>query len=167
MKGKGVSRRDFLRISLWGTLSFLAIMSLAAFWVSLWPKTKAGNAGLKVIVGEPADFPVGSVTYLRANRFYISRVDKGFLAMSDICPHLACIVLWMPDDPSEDKLVEKGRFNCPCHVSTFDRYGEVKSGPSPRPMDLHPVTLEATKLVVDTGTVIKRQTYDESQVLKV
>jgi Rieske Fe-S protein len=167
MKEKGISRRDFLRKSLWGTLSLLAIMSLAAFWVSLWPKPKVGNAASKVVVGEPADFPVGSVTYFRENRFYISRVETGFLAMTDICPHLACIVLWMPDEPSEDNLAEKGRFNCPCHVSTFDRYGEVKSGPSPRPVDLHPITLEATKLVVDTNTVIRRQAYEKSQPLKV
>jgi len=72
------------------------------------------------------------------------------------CPHLGCTVPWRPDDPSMDSIAPKGRFNCPCHGSIYDRYGQIITGPAPRPMDLFKVTIEGTKVRVKTGSAIQR-----------
>lgn len=83
------------------------------------------------------------------------------------CTHLGCVVPWVPDDPSEDDLMAKGRFNCPCHSSIFDRYGVVRGGPAPRPLDLFPIAIEGGEIIVDTGTVIHRSRFDESQATEI
>ncbi|MBI2830561.1 MAG: ubiquinol-cytochrome c reductase iron-sulfur subunit [Chloroflexi bacterium] len=166
-EAKGTTRRSFLRNAIWTAAGLLTIESIAAMFASLWPKSQAGSASAKVNAGKVSDYAVGSMTRFPDGGFYLSRVDSGFLALSWVCTHLGCIVPWKADEQSEDSLSEKGRFNCPCHGSIFDRYGRVIVAPATRPMDLHPVKLEGDKLIVDTGTVIRRQTHEDSQVLKV
>jgi Rieske Fe-S protein len=148
----------------------LAIEAAGGLVASLWPKLKAGGFGSKINVAsveEVKAMPVGTVTYFSEQRFYLSRVDSGFLALYRKCTHLGCVVPWLPDDPSEDDLAAKGRFNCPCHGGIFDRYGVVHAGPPTRPLDLFPIAIEREELVVDTGTIIQRSGFDESQVTKV
>ena len=164
---KGITRRNFLGRAIWTVLAVLSVETVGATLASLWPKAQSSAAGNKIQVGKASDFPTGSVTFFPEGRFFLSHVDSGFLAMSHVCTHLGCIVPWVSDEKSEDKLAEKGRFNCPCHGGIYDRYGVVKAGPPPRPFDLYPVTLNGDKLVVDTGILIRRQTYEESQALKV
>ncbi len=137
---------------------------------SLWPRVKAGSFGAKISVvsmEEAKAMPVGTVTYFLEQRFYLSRVESGILALYRKCPHVGCPVPWLPDDPSEDDLAVKGRFNCPCHSSIFDRYGLVRAGPAPRPMDLFPISIEGGDIIVDTGTIIQRSGFDESQVIRI
>ena len=136
----------------------------------MWPRLKAGSFGTKMSiasVGEARAMPVGTITYFSEQRFYFSRVESGFLALHRKCTHLGCVVPWLPDDPSEDALAAKGRFNCPCHGGIFDRYGVVHAGPPPRPMDIFPISIERGEIIVDTGTTIHRSGFDESQVTKV
>lgn len=47
--------------------------------------------------------------------------EWNFHKCSAICPHLGCIVAWNDAEKS---------FDCPCHWSSFDRYGKVMNGPS-------------------------------------
>lgn len=166
-KEKDITRRAFLRRGLWAALAVLAVESLGATLASLWPKAQSSTASNKIRVGKASDFPIGSVTHFADGGFFLSHVDSGFLALSQVCTHLGCITPWKPEEKSEDKLGPKGRFNCPCHGSIFDRYGQVIVAPATRPMDLHPITLDGDQLVVDTGVIIRRQTYQETQVLKV
>ena len=166
----GVTRRQFLGRAWWLAAGILAIEAVGGLVFSLWPRTKAGAFGTKVNIAsveEVQAMPVGTVTYFLEQRFYLSRVESGLLALYRKCTHVGCVIPWLPDDPSEDDLAPKGRFNCPCHGSLFDRYGVVHAGPAPRPMDIFPVTLDKDEVVVDTGTIVQRSRFDESQVMSI
>jgi cytochrome b6-f complex iron-sulfur subunit len=162
-----LDRRSFMAYGLWtaaialvvegGVVSIQAIRAL--------PKTAA--FGSKFEAGNVSDFAVGSITYFLDGRFYISRLPGGLLALYRKCTHLGCVVPWRPDEQSEDNLAAGGRFNCPCHGSRFDRYGLVKGGPAPRPLDIFPIEIDGDKVIVDTGTIISRSSYHESQLTKV
>jgi quinol---cytochrome c reductase iron-sulfur subunit, bacillus type len=72
-------------------------------------------------------------------------------AFSTICPHLGCGVDW------NDKT---GKFDCPCHASSFDLEGRCLSGPSPRGLDELEVTTDGEDVLVQvqrfrTGTATK------------
>jgi Rieske Fe-S protein len=62
---------------------------------------------------------------------------------------------------------EPGQFNCPCHTSLFSEKGEVLSGPSPRPLDYFPVEIRGGEVFVDTGRLMVRQEFNETQVTPV
>jgi cytochrome b6-f complex iron-sulfur subunit len=167
---KGVTRRQFLSRIWWAAAGLLGVEVTGGLGISLWPKLKAGSFGTKVSIAsveEAKAMPVGTVTYFPEQRIYLSRVGSGFLAIYRKCTHVGCVVPWRADDPSEDDLAANGRFNCPCHGGIFDRYGVVRAGPPPRPLDIFPITIEKGELVVDTGTIIQRSGFDESQVTKV
>lgn len=167
---EGVTRRQFLSRAWWLAAGLLTIEVTGGLIASLWPKLKAASFGSKVTimsVAEAKAMPVGTVTYFPEQRLYLSRVESGWLALYRRCTHLGCVVPWQADDPGEDDLGAKGRFNCPCHGGIFDRYGIVHGGPPPRPLDIFPMTVEKRELVVNTGTIIQRKGFDESQVMKV
>ncbi len=167
---RGTTRRQFLSRAWWAATGLLVVEATGGFVASLWPKLKAGSFGSKFSVAsveEARAMPVGTVTYFLEQRFYLSRVESGFLALYRKCPHLGCVVPWLADETSEDDLAAKGRFNCPCHGGIYDRYGLVRSGPPPRPLDLFPIAIEEGEVVVDTGTVIERSDFNESQVTKI
>ncbi len=167
---RGITRRQFLSRAWWVATGILVVEVTGGLVASMWPKLKAGSFGTKISIAsveEARAMPVGTVTYFSEQRFYLSRVESGFLALYRKCTHVGCVVPWVADDPSEDDLVAKGRFNCPCHGGIFDRYCVVHAGPPPRPLDLFPIAIEGGELVVDTGTIIQRSRFDESQVTEV
>jgi Rieske Fe-S protein len=72
------------------------------------------------------------------------------------------VVPWQENDPVEPRdkeFAQKGRFNCPCHGSIYDRYGDIVAGPAPRPMYRFPLSIVNGRVVVDTNptTAIVRQ----------
>jgi cytochrome b6-f complex iron-sulfur subunit len=152
-------RRNFLR-RVWKILGLVAVAELIVFVVSLLkPSRQAGSgapgATLRVI-GNIEDFPPGTVTPDRINKLYIIREkDGGFLALSIVCPHLGCSVLW--DET-------KREFDCPCHSSAFDHQGVVLSSPAPRPLDYFPVIIEEGKVKVDISRQTKRKRFEQEQV---
>ncbi len=166
----GVTRRQFLGRAWWAAIVILALEAVGGLVASMWPSLKEGSFGTKVKIAsveEALAMPVGTVMSFTEQRFYLSRVEDGFLALYRKCTHVGCVVPWVGDDPSEDGLASTGRFNCPCHGAIFDRYGVVHAGPAPRPLDIFPITIEGDELVVDTGDIIERTDFDKSQVTKV
>jgi cytochrome b6-f complex iron-sulfur subunit len=94
-------------------------------------------------VGAPEDYPMNSVVSHRDIRVYVVRTVRGFFALSSICTHLGCITRWNEAG---------GTIDCPCHGSVFERNGNVRSGPAPRPLNHLAVSLEQDgQLVVDTA----------------
>jgi cytochrome b6-f complex iron-sulfur subunit len=162
-----LTRRGFLSY-LWWAAGGAALIEGGIITVdSLRPGEESSAFGGLVEVGSVEDFKVGSVTYFLDGRFYIVRLPSGLIALYRKCTHLGCVVPWQATEPSEDDLAAAGRFNCPCHGSIFDRYGEVQGGPAPRPLDLFPIQIEDGQVIVDTGTVVTRDSFDESQVTEV
>jgi len=144
------SRRAILRWAGWGTIMALLTQWTVGFGTFFWPK-KVGAFGGEVNAGNVDDMKVGDVKLVNEGKCYVSRVPEGVLALWWKCPHLGCTVPWKPNDPSMDALASSGRFNCPCHGSIYDRYGNIVSGPAPRPMDLFQVAVREGRIYVTTN----------------
>jgi len=156
---KEVGRRAFLKQA-WKILGIVAVAEFVFFFVSLLKPSKEikkSKPGSTVrIIGNIDDFLPGTVTPDRINKLFIVRDSEGgFLALSLICPHLGCSVLW---DQTRNK------FDCPCHSSAFDRYGVVLSSPAPRPLDYFQVILEEGKVKVDISQKVKRRKFETNQM---
>ena len=109
------------------------------------------------VAGPAESFSPGTVTAFPDGRFYLARLeDGGFLALDRTCTHLGCTVPWNP---------ETGRFDCPCHASSFAITGEVIAPPVPRPLDLRPVRIENGVVKVDIGRQVRRSGFDPSQAV--
>ena len=59
----------------------------------------------------------------------------------------------------------KSQFNCPCHASSFDMYGNVIDPPAPRALDMYPVIIEEGRLMVDITSPIRRQGFKKEQLV--
>ncbi|MBI2813994.1 MAG: ubiquinol-cytochrome c reductase iron-sulfur subunit [Opitutae bacterium] len=153
--GKGDSRRDFI----WLTLGWLA---------SLFALGASGFATLRSLVpnvlyepsrrfkaGRPGDYPDDTATFIEEVRLFIVRKGSTYRAMSAICPHLGCTV---------NATVGKHPFLCPCHGSHFSPDGAVMSGPSPRGLTWHALSLSKDgRLVVDLDRAV---THDKTLVIQ-
>jgi len=152
-------RRSFMK-RLWLILGIVAVTEILWFIASLLKPSRESHKSRAAAtlreIGTVDEFPMNSVTPDRVNRLYIVREnDGGFLALSLICPHLGCSVMWNE---------EKQQFDCPCHSSAFDRRGLVLNSPAPRPMDYLPVIIEEGKLKVDLGSVTRRKKFESTQL---
>lgn len=153
-----VSRRSFIK-RVWGVLGVLAGIEL--LWVGSGflrsGKTRRGDSEKQLVVaGKVADFKAGDVFPFRNGQFYLVRYKNGgFLAVSLKCSHLGCSVIWD---------VDKQKFNCPCHASAFDKFGQVTNPPAPRPLDVYPVSINKGLVIVDTSKPLKRNSFDQSQI---
>ncbi len=100
-----------------------------------------------VNLGRVDAVPVGTPTQLEYQQsvqdgWFTSTVRKGVWAVRDgdqvtcfapTCTHLGCGFAW---DTTEQV------FKCPCHGSVFEKNGQVKAGPAPRPLDVLPSKVE-------------------------
>jgi cytochrome b6-f complex iron-sulfur subunit len=153
------SRRKFLS-KIWSILGLVALGELAFFTVSMLrpgKKTLKDNPGINIkVAGGVEEFKKNSVTADRINKYYLVRFeDGGFMALSLICSHLGCSVIWDQN---------KTQFICPCHSSAFDRFGNVINSPAPRPLDFYPVMIESGKVKIDISQKKKRKRFEKNQV---
>jgi Rieske Fe-S protein len=135
------TRRAFLRD---GWKVGAALLAVAAGWTtyeSLRP-LRASKTGAKLALGDPANYPKGTATYVTEGRLFIANANGHLFALSQRCPHLGCRVPFCESS---------GRFECPCHGSKFDLAGEWIQGPAPRGMDQYELALENGVLTVDTS----------------
>jgi len=116
-----------------------------------------GEFGETVVAGAVSSFELGTVTEFPQKRFFLVRApDGGFLALYRRCPHLGCNVNW--DEGAHC-------FNCPCHASSFDLYGDYRSAPVPRPLDIFNVQITDQRVVVDTSRVLRREEFEDVQLV--
>ena len=140
-----MDRRKFLSV---GWKVGAVAIGCAGAWTSLdllRPLPGTGLGGLVKTV-PPSEVPGHTTLYMRTAQTYLTRIGDEIVALWQKCPHLGCRVEWCEGS---------GEFECPCHGSTFNRAGEVRSGPSPRGMDRFVVAETDGVVEVDTGTVLQ------------
>ena len=79
------------------------------------------GVGSWVAVAHVADLPLGAVTHFQTDAVigYVRHTAEGFVALSGVCTHMACLLQWNG--------VER-TFDCPCHDSRFLESGEQAPG---------------------------------------
>ena len=117
------------------------------------PPAKLG----KIVAGRLEDFPLGSVTHVKAGKFFIVRLKDGILALNQVCTHMQSNVVYEP---------EHYRFYCASHYNKFTRIGE-HIGHTPGTPPLHTYALEIVdgQVVVDTDTSIPRRPEEADQMV--
>jgi cytochrome b6-f complex iron-sulfur subunit len=120
------SRRDFIARAAVTTVASAA--ALGALRLAFPLVTRA--APLRLAVGTPADFKMGTLTFLGAEELFLVHERDGFAALSARCTHLGCML----------RRAGEG-FACPCHGASFDRLGAVVTGPARRPLPWHRIWL--------------------------
>ena len=146
-----VTRRSFLRTSLLastgtafsglavGTLGFLwprpgdeltgehdlgDAADLAAEIVATRTPVRSPLGGISIVVW---DTSAAKAAALYGERHAITGAGVGLMALnSRRCVHLGCAVPWCQSSQW---------FECPCHGSRYNRYGEWVTGPAPRGLD--------------------------------
>jgi menaquinol-cytochrome c reductase iron-sulfur subunit len=78
-------------------------------------------------------------TVLSLGAFVIRKDVNNVLVLSNICTHLSCRVSWHSDIQ---------HYVSPCHNGHFDIYGNVVSGPPPRPLDEFQTKIEDGRLSI-------------------
>lgn len=143
---------------------FIKRLIIAAAAIEGFFLIKGGVSKVGHIEKKKELFNAGNVNTFHSNKtypfvtgqFFLRRFkDGGFLAMSVKCTHLGCIV---------DSNLKTGGYNCPCHRSQFNQFGEVLAAPATRPLDYFPITIENGELLIDTSAPVKRKSFDKSQL---
>jgi nitrite reductase/ring-hydroxylating ferredoxin subunit len=154
------SRRNFLK-KIWVGLGALAGIELGVLTIGFLSDGRRNrdnlDAGRLMKIGKIGDFERNNVYPFRSGKFYLVCTQSGgFIAMSLNCTHLGCSVMWNE---------EKKEFVCPCHSSSFDLMGNVINPPAPRALDYYPVHIEKGELIVDVSKAVKRNSFDNSQLV--
>jgi cytochrome b6-f complex iron-sulfur subunit len=117
-----LSRRDFLKLTRTTLLTASGLLGLGGLLRFLSYQTQP-PAPTEFDLGPASDYAPGSRTILPDVPAVLLHSDKGFTALSLVCPHLGCTVESKPDG-----------FACPCHGSRFDPQGKVMRGPAGKPL---------------------------------
>jgi Rieske Fe-S protein len=150
-----INRRNFLSVATWGIAALMAIgfavpsliyiignalkRELAEAWVRLGSTSKV-EVGVPTLFTFTIERQTGWIVNQEEVSVYVlTENGRDYIAMSNICTHLACRVRWIND---------QNQFFCPCHNGVFDTQGLVISGPPPRPMDRYEVKVEENQIFI-------------------
>lgn len=154
------TRRTFVRNAALGAVGVALAESAVGIGMFAWPQ-KRGAFGTVLPIAAADVPPVGERPFRStAGHFYLARNEDGVLAMWWKYPHLGCTVPWVgpPESPAA--------YHCPCHGSMYDYSGVLTGGPSPRPLDLMQVTVDARgNVTANAGEVRTRTGYDKDQAV--
>ena len=164
-----VTRREFFRRSLVGSLLVFGAEFGGASLAFLWPNLK-GGFGSTIEAGKLDDIKnqiqqTNQPFYSGTGRFYVvpysgSGKDPatgtdyvadgyviegvGLMALYQRCVHLGCRVPFC---------TASQWFECPCHGSKYNRAGEYQLGPAPTGMQRFKISVDGDTLMVDTSDV--------------
>ena len=147
----GVSRRWLLGTGWFGFLVSLAGPVLANVR-ALFPNVVYEVPPIAKL-GNPEEYPVGSVIFVEGARVNVFREADGFRAVSAICTHLRCTIGPYGPPDAEFQFVHS---HCPCHGSVFDAFGKVWRPPAPRNLDVYYIGVGPDgRLFVDTSRPVE------------
>lgn len=158
----GETRRGMLSVTGWSMMALLGLQAAVSFVFFFWPR-KTGAFGTTISAGKVSDYKVGDIKYFVEGKFYLTRLEDGFIALYQKCPHLGCVVPWKSD---YDYLGKTGWFRCPCHGSTYEKTGQIVFGPAPRPMDYMKITIKGDAISVNTAMILKRDEWLPAQAVQ-
>ncbi|NPD47911.1 ubiquinol-cytochrome c reductase iron-sulfur subunit [Lentimicrobium sp. S6] len=105
-------------------------------------------------VGPIGNLEANTIYPFQSGQFYLSVLeDGGILAFSVKCTHLGCVIQ-----------AQKDGFICPCHASSFNKYGEVMSPPATRALDTFDIKVRNGILFVDHQNAKKRSQFEKPQI---
>jgi len=119
-------RRDFLRLLV--MVSGGLVLSTGAVAAGVFRRHATGGNRGKRIASSIAPGEAVTFSYPGSDdpAIAVGLADGTPVAVSSVCTHLGCALLWKKDS---------GQLECPCHEGVFDpRSGRVLAGPPPRPV---------------------------------
>jgi cytochrome b6-f complex iron-sulfur subunit len=159
-----ISRRDFLRTSLLGSLGVFTAQFGGASLAFLWPKLT--GFGSIITVPEPLETIRDQIQesrqpyYYGAGRFFLINYNgdgdqaggiyegltsQNLMAVYQKCAHLGCRV----------PFCDQSRwFECPCHGSKYNYAGEWRLGPAPTGLHRFAVRVQGNTVNVDTSKIV-------------
>lgn len=134
-----MNRRDFLSAGALGCGAGLSLTGCIGFHY-----VNSSLEGSRLVIRQE-DFGSGRFVLVDAPGLplplYVHRGEDGtYSAVSTRCMHRGCQV-----EPAAGHLV------CPCHGSEYTNAGEVLKGPTQRPLQRYPVSVEGERIVVSLG----------------
>jgi cytochrome b6-f complex iron-sulfur subunit len=137
----GMGRRSFLDFVIGGLLAIFGGGIIYPVFRYISPvRTEPGAMEDEKFSIPLAEIPEGSakmVRYKDAPLVIIHSQGKEVVALSATCTHLGCVVKWNE---------ETRELQCPCHGAVFDRFGQVKGGPAPKPLPSFEVRVDGDKI---------------------
>jgi cytochrome b6-f complex iron-sulfur subunit len=144
-QGVDLERRGALS---WLVRGFLALWVPAAAGVAtsfLKAPSSEGRPGERQLKAGPlSSLAMGDARLVRhgVEPVFVVRVSEAqVVAVSAICTHMRCVLQWSR---------ESGTFRCPCHDGSFDKAGNVLSGPPKKPLRQFQTEVRADEIVVHT-----------------
>jgi len=151
-----MKRRKFLKIFAFIGI-FGGVVGQAAYALvkSFFPKARY-EPPQRFKVGPAHQFTDGP-NFLAKHRIFVIKEGNKFHALSSICTHLGCNVVFSKMAQAKKVTVrgkeieEKWEFQCACHGSKFYGDGTPYTGPAPTPLPAYEVFLSGAdrQLVVD------------------
>lgn len=140
-----IERRGAL---IWLIRGFLSLWAFGAGVLGLSflraPSSEKRPGERQLRCGSFSTLAVGEARLVRAGvgPVFVVRVsDTQVAAVSAVCTHLRCMLKWDRD---------KGTIQCPCHDGSFDRTGNVLSGPPKKPLPQYAAEIRADEIIVHT-----------------
>lgn len=153
-----LNRRNFMKITLGAVGTFIAsAIGIPAIGYVASPTLKRDNSQNWISIGSVSKAEIGQPTLFKAKIsrqtgwivdeqeiavYIFTENGRDFKALSNVCTHLGCRIRWV---------AEQEGFFCPCHNASFDKTGEVVSGPPPRALDQFEVKVENDQLYILGG----------------
>ncbi len=140
-------RRDFLNWLIGGAAAVFAGAVLYPIVRYLVPPAGGEKTAAEVTLSIPPEQVAansGRIFRFGSRPGILVRTPAGELrAFSAVCTHLGCTVQYRAD---------LTQIWCPCHNGHYDLYGNVVSGPPPRPLPQYQVVVRGQSIVVRAGT---------------
>ncbi|MCE1164442.1 MAG: ubiquinol-cytochrome c reductase iron-sulfur subunit [Bacteroidetes bacterium] len=132
MEDNKIGRREFLAAGIKGiVIGSLALSSFDILKLVARDKHEESVEAAKTI--NISDYPelatAGGYAFITKNDIVIRVSKSKFLAINNICTHKKCEVDF-----------DGSSFECPCHGSTYDKYGKVTNGPATKNLKSYKTT---------------------------